>query len=74
MMNRIEKIAFLVLSLGSILYFLLQELKEKGIALDGGMSVILTLIMGSIALFCWGYLRSQDAKEKKNPASDMEYK
>ncbi|RKG38093.1 hypothetical protein D7V31_15670 [Acinetobacter sp. WCHAc060007] len=69
-MNRIEKIAFLVLSLGSILYFLLQELKEKGIALDAGMSVIL----GSIALFCWGYLRSQDAKEKKNPASDMEYK
>ena len=61
-MSRVEKIAFLVMGLGSILYFMLQEFNDKGIALEGGAIVILTLIMSSIALCCWCYLRSQDAK------------
>ena len=61
-MSRVEKIAFLVMGLGSILYFMLQEFKDKGIALEGGAIVILTLIMSSIALCCWRYLSSQDVK------------
>ena len=61
-MSRVEKIAFLVMGLGSILYFMLQEFKDKGIALEGGAIVILSLIMCSIALCCWRYLHSQDAK------------
>ena len=70
-MRWIEKALFLSLALGSILYFMLQELNEKGIALQGGIWVILALIMLSIAFCCHLYMRSEDQKLKNKAEKDQ---
>ena len=57
-MGWIEKTAFLAVGLGSILYFMLQKIKEQGVALEGGIWVVLVLIMLSIALCCGRYLHA----------------
>lgn len=70
-MSWIEKTAFLVVGLGSILYFLVLKIKEQGIALEGGILVILALIMLCIALCCGRYLCAQDKKRSESIADKM---
>lgn len=67
-MQWIEKSTFLLVGLGSVAFFLVNEINEKQYVLDTGMKILLTLIMLTLTFFCYLYIRDRDRKRKLKQA------
>ena len=65
MMNKAYKISFMLTAIGSILYFMINELKADGIQIASGVSIILAIVVALLLFFIWLYFRSEDKKVKQ---------
>ena len=64
-MNKAYKISFTLTAIGSVLYFMINELKADRIQIDSGVGIILAIVVALLLFFIRLYFRSEDKKVKQ---------